>query len=68
VPGLNLHIRNAIRYGTTREEVMEMLEILSVIGIHAVTVAAPTIEVTSPGHVSRPVPAGGSAGQGREEL
>jgi alkylhydroperoxidase/carboxymuconolactone decarboxylase family protein YurZ len=43
VPGLKLHMRNAIRLGATAEEIMEVLEIASVIGIHAATVAAPII-------------------------
>jgi alkylhydroperoxidase/carboxymuconolactone decarboxylase family protein YurZ len=44
VPGLKLHIRNAVRYGATQEEIMEVLEIVSVVGIHAATVAAPILE------------------------
>jgi alkylhydroperoxidase/carboxymuconolactone decarboxylase family protein YurZ len=43
VPGLKLHMRNAVRYGATAEEIMEVLEIASVIGIHAATVAAPIL-------------------------
>lgn len=42
-PGLKLHIRNAVRYGATADEVMEILEIASVIGVHACTVAAPIL-------------------------
>ncbi len=44
VPGLKLHMRNAIRLGATTAEVMEVLEIASVIGIHAATVAAPILQ------------------------
>ncbi|SDG26617.1 carboxymuconolactone decarboxylase family protein [Pseudomonas abietaniphila] len=44
VPGLKLHMRNALRYGATREEIMEMLEIVSVIGIHGALEAAPMLE------------------------
>jgi alkylhydroperoxidase/carboxymuconolactone decarboxylase family protein YurZ len=44
VPGLKLHMRNALRYGATTEEIMEMLEIVSVIGIHGALVAAPLLE------------------------
>jgi alkylhydroperoxidase/carboxymuconolactone decarboxylase family protein YurZ len=44
LPGLKLHMRNALRYGATAEEIMEVLEIVSVIGIHAATVAAPMLE------------------------
>lgn len=42
-PGLKLHMRNAVRYGATTEEIMEVLEIASVIGIHTATVAAPIL-------------------------
>ena len=44
VPGLKLHMRNALRYGATAEEIMEVLEIVSVIGIHGAVVAAPMLE------------------------
>jgi alkylhydroperoxidase/carboxymuconolactone decarboxylase family protein YurZ len=44
VPGLRLHIRNAVRLGATTAEIMEVLEIASVIGIHAATVAAPILQ------------------------
>nr|WP_228501767.1 NAD(P)-binding domain-containing protein [Nocardioides agariphilus] len=43
VPGLKLHMRNALRLGATQEEIVEVLEIASVIGIHAATVAAPIL-------------------------
>jgi alkylhydroperoxidase/carboxymuconolactone decarboxylase family protein YurZ len=43
VPGLKLHMRNALRLGATKEEILEVLEIASVIGIHAATVAAPIL-------------------------
>ncbi|WP_235022458.1 carboxymuconolactone decarboxylase family protein [Amycolatopsis alkalitolerans] len=44
VPGLKLHLRNAVRYGATQQEIMEVLEIVSVIGIHAATVAVPILD------------------------
>jgi alkylhydroperoxidase/carboxymuconolactone decarboxylase family protein YurZ len=44
VPGLKLHMRNAIRYGASAQEIMEVLEIVSVIGIHGAAVAAPMLE------------------------
>lgn len=43
-PGLKLHLRNAIRYGATTGEIMEVLEIASVIGIQTAIVAAPIVE------------------------
>jgi alkylhydroperoxidase/carboxymuconolactone decarboxylase family protein YurZ len=43
VPGLKLHMRNALGYGATTAEIMEVLEIVSVIGIHAALVAVPIL-------------------------
>jgi alkylhydroperoxidase/carboxymuconolactone decarboxylase family protein YurZ len=41
--GLRQHIRNALAYGATREEVMEVIELASVIGIHAANVGVPIL-------------------------
>jgi alkylhydroperoxidase/carboxymuconolactone decarboxylase family protein YurZ len=43
VPGLKLHLRNAVRLGATVGELMEVLSIVSVVGIHAATTAAPIL-------------------------
>ena len=43
VPGLKLHMRNAVRLGATAGEITEVLEIVSVIGIHAATVGVPIL-------------------------
>lgn len=43
VPGLRQHIRNALGYGATREEIMEVIELASVIGIHAANVGVPIL-------------------------
>lgn len=43
VPGMKLHMRNAVGYGATAEEILEVMEIASVIGIHAATTAAPIL-------------------------
>lgn len=43
VPGLKLHLRNAVRLGATQEELTEVLAIVSVIGIHAASTAAPIL-------------------------
>jgi len=42
-PGLRQHIRNALKYGATREEIMEVLELVSVLGIHACTMGVPVL-------------------------
>ena len=39
-PGLRQHIRNALALGATREELMEVLELASGIGVQAFGVAA----------------------------
>jgi alkylhydroperoxidase/carboxymuconolactone decarboxylase family protein YurZ len=43
VKGLKLHIENAVGYGATPQEILEVMEIASVLGIHAVTSAAPIL-------------------------
>jgi alkylhydroperoxidase/carboxymuconolactone decarboxylase family protein YurZ len=43
VPGTKLHIRNALDHGATPQQVLEVMEISSMIGIHAVTTAVPIL-------------------------
>jgi alkylhydroperoxidase/carboxymuconolactone decarboxylase family protein YurZ len=43
VTGLKLHIENAIGHGATAAEILEVMEIASVLGIHGVTAAAPIL-------------------------
>jgi alkylhydroperoxidase/carboxymuconolactone decarboxylase family protein YurZ len=43
VKGLKLHIENAVGYGATAQEILEVMEIASVLGIHAVTEGAPIL-------------------------
>jgi len=43
VKALNLHIENAIGYGATAQEILEIMEIASVLGMHATTTAAPIL-------------------------
>lgn len=42
-PGLRQHIRNAVRHGATRDEIMEVYELVSVLGIHACTLGVPVL-------------------------
>jgi alkylhydroperoxidase/carboxymuconolactone decarboxylase family protein YurZ len=42
-PGLRAHIRNALGLGATREEIMEVIELVSVIGIHSCAVGVPIL-------------------------
>lgn len=46
--GLKLHIENALGYGATPQEILEVMEIASVIGIHTVTTAAPILRELAP--------------------
>jgi alkylhydroperoxidase/carboxymuconolactone decarboxylase family protein YurZ len=42
-PGVRVHIRNALKNGATKEEIMEVLELTSTLGIHAATVSVPIL-------------------------
>ncbi|WP_205963708.1 carboxymuconolactone decarboxylase family protein [Roseicella aquatilis] len=42
-PGTRVHIRNAIRLGATRQEIMERLELTSVPGIHSTMHGVPIL-------------------------
>jgi alkylhydroperoxidase/carboxymuconolactone decarboxylase family protein YurZ len=41
--GLHTHIRNALRYGATKEEIVEVYELTSVLGIHSLSVGVPAL-------------------------
>jgi alkylhydroperoxidase/carboxymuconolactone decarboxylase family protein YurZ len=43
VPGLRTHIRNALGYGAAKEEIMEVLELVSVLGIRSCALGVPMI-------------------------
>jgi alkylhydroperoxidase/carboxymuconolactone decarboxylase family protein YurZ len=43
VLGLRQHIRNALGYGASRAELMEVIEIASTLGIHAANVGVPIL-------------------------
>jgi len=45
-PGLKLHMQNAIRYGATPDELMQVLELASLIGVHSSMVGAQVLEKT----------------------
>lgn len=42
-PGLKLHMKNAIKYGATPEEIMEVLEIATQLSLHTMEVATPIL-------------------------
>ncbi|MCL6443185.1 MAG: carboxymuconolactone decarboxylase family protein [Alicyclobacillus sp.] len=43
VPGLRQHVQNAIKLGATKEEIMEVLELTSTLGIHAANIGVPIL-------------------------
>jgi alkylhydroperoxidase/carboxymuconolactone decarboxylase family protein YurZ len=42
-PGVRIHIRNALRLGATMAEILEVLELVSAIGVHSCTVGVPAL-------------------------
>jgi alkylhydroperoxidase/carboxymuconolactone decarboxylase family protein YurZ len=51
-PGLRLHVQNALRHGATIQEIMEVYELTSVLGIHTCTIGVPILleELAAAGH------------------
>lgn len=42
-PGIRIHVREALKHGATREEILEVLELVSVLGMHSITVGVPLL-------------------------
>jgi alkylhydroperoxidase/carboxymuconolactone decarboxylase family protein YurZ len=42
-PGTRVHIRNALKYGASAKEIMEIFELVSVLGIHSITFGVPIL-------------------------
>jgi alkylhydroperoxidase/carboxymuconolactone decarboxylase family protein YurZ len=42
-PGVRRHIQNALKLGATREEILQAIEITTVVGIHACNLAVPIL-------------------------
>ena len=42
-PGVRRHIRNALQHGATREEILEAIELTTVLGIHSSNLAVPIL-------------------------
>jgi alkylhydroperoxidase/carboxymuconolactone decarboxylase family protein YurZ len=42
-PGIRIHVQNALRHGATVQEIMEVYELTSVLGIHTCTVGVPIL-------------------------
>ncbi len=54
-PGIRIHIRNALKHGATAQEIMEVFELISVLGIHTCTDSVPIlVELTAEAASERP--------------
>ena len=42
-PGVRSHIKLALDYGATPEEIMEVLELTSTLGVHALNIGVPVL-------------------------
>ena len=42
-PGTRIHMANALRYGATEEEIMEVLELVCAMGIHTLVMGVPVL-------------------------
>jgi alkylhydroperoxidase/carboxymuconolactone decarboxylase family protein YurZ len=42
-PGLRIHIRNALGHGATQQEILEVYELVSVLGMHTITMGLPAL-------------------------
>lgn len=42
-PGIRRHVQNALKHGATREEILEVLELVTVLGIHACNMGVPIL-------------------------
>jgi alkylhydroperoxidase/carboxymuconolactone decarboxylase family protein YurZ len=56
-PGLRIHIRNALKHGATKEEILEVYELVSVLGMHTITMGLPALlQETAACHTSLETP------------
>jgi alkylhydroperoxidase/carboxymuconolactone decarboxylase family protein YurZ len=42
-PGIRVHVQNALKHGATAEEIMEVFQIVSVLGVHTMTESVPIL-------------------------
>jgi alkylhydroperoxidase/carboxymuconolactone decarboxylase family protein YurZ len=42
-PGVRRHIQNALREGATKDEILEVIQLTSIMGIHSIALAAPIL-------------------------
>ncbi|MFF4762253.1 carboxymuconolactone decarboxylase family protein [Streptomyces sp. NPDC001292] len=54
-PGVRRHIRSALELGATREEILEVLKLSTVLGIHACNIGVPILAEELTAHEERRV-------------
>ncbi len=42
-PGIRAHMRNALGLGATKEEILEVFQIVSIVGVHTMSVGVPIL-------------------------
>ena len=42
-PGVRRHMQNALKEGATKEEILEVLQLTSIMGVHSMTLGAPIL-------------------------
>ena len=52
-PGTRRHIQNALRLGATREELLEVIQLTTIMGIHTVNMAVPILAEELGKHAQR---------------
>lgn len=43
-PGVRRHMQNALRAGATKEEILEVIQLTTIMGIHSMSLAAPILQ------------------------
>lgn len=64
-PGTRRHIQNALRLGATREELLEVIQLTTIMGIHAINMAVPILaeEIAKRGPGAKQPGPGGERGK-----
>jgi len=60
-PGVRRHVQNALKLGATREEILQAIELTTVVGIHACNLAVPILAEELANTAARPAQAKGKA-------
>lgn len=42
-PGLRIHLRSALKFGATKEEIMEVYQLVSILGMHTISMGVPVL-------------------------